>query len=78
VLLQQVYHRGTALWIGTTGDVTARFVEKDVSPSRRHFHTPAVHPDVVGVGIRLRAERRHRDSVDGHPPLPDQRLGRAP
>jgi hypothetical protein len=62
------------LRVRAAGDVTARFVEEEVTPAARRLDPAGVDPDVVALGIRLRPELGDRLRVDRHPALRDQRF----
>jgi len=75
---EQVDDRPAPLRIRTGGHDPSRLVQQDVALPLGRAQSPAVHPDVVGVRVRLGAHLEHRLAVERHPPVGDEPLGRAP
>ncbi len=73
----EIDHRRTPLRIRSAGDVSARFVEQDVSGAAGRLDPSAVDADVVNLRVRLRAELGDRRAVDADPSLRDERFRRA-
>jgi len=56
--------------------VAPRLVQQDVAVLGGHMDARAIHADVVGGRVRLRAERGDRGAVDRHAAVGDQLFGR--
>ncbi len=75
---QQIDHGRAPLRIGPGGHEAGGLVEQDVALGFGAAHAPAVHADVVLVGVGLGAQLANGRAVDRHAAFGNQRLGGPP